>query len=228
MAKGGEKVLISSDCPKGGGSPVTREVFCHYCRLLYDRHLVTGVGGNLSVRVGNKFFITPSGLSLRDITPDAVVVINEAGKVLDGGIPTKDMEVHLGLLHRWPDINVVCHLHGDFIIAASSLMKPGPHSLPPVTPGFVYFAHPLPMIGFQVPGSKALAKAVAKHFSRKGCRALLLQNHGLITVGKSFLEAINIAEEIDEAARIFVLTNGRARVISEDGIKGIKSLPDSK
>jgi len=42
---------------------MTPDTFCEVCRLLYDRHLVTGVGGNLCVRVGEEFMVTPSGWS---------------------------------------------------------------------------------------------------------------------------------------------------------------------
>ena len=203
-------------------SQISKEEFCLFCRLLYDRHLVTGVGGNVSARVGDKFFITPSGYSLRGLNPDLVVTLDQKGRVLEGGVPTKDVEVHMGILGRRPGINVVCHVHGAFIIAASALMDPGPDALPPITPGFAFFAYPLAMVPFTVPGTKELAKATAEQFSHPTCVALLLQNHGLVTVGKSFEEAVNIAEEIDEAARIYLMTNGKAKPISLEDVRKIK------
>jgi len=205
---------------------VSKEDFCFFCRTLYDRHLVTGVGGNLSIRVGEEIFVTPSGFSLGDMVPDIVVTVNGEGRVLEGGNPTKDVEVHLGVFSERPDINVVCHAHGAFIIAVSTLLDPGPASLPPITPGFVYFAYPLAMIPFMVPGSKEFAKTVTDQFSESGCSALLLQNHGLMAVGENFQEALNIAEEIDEAARIYLLTDGRARIITNKDITDIKALRD--
>ena len=207
--------------------PVSKEDFCFFCRTLYDRHLVTGVGGNLSIRVGEEIFITPSGYSLGDMVPDIVITMNGEGRVLEEGNPTKDVEVHLGIFSERPDVNVVCHAHGAFIIAVTTLLDPGSDSLPPITPGFVYFAYPLAMIPFMVPGSKEFAKAATNQFSESRCSALLLQNHGLITVGENFQEALNIAEEIDEAARIYLLTDGRASIISEKDLRGIKALKAS-
>ncbi|UCF57027.1 MAG: class II aldolase/adducin family protein [Deltaproteobacteria bacterium] len=215
------------DDPKRQTPLVSKEDFCLFCRLLYDRHLVTGVGGNVSVRVGDKIFITPSGFSLRGLRPDMVVTVDEEGRVLEGDIPTKDVGVHLGILGIRPDTNVVCHVHGAFIIAASALMDPGPDALPPLAPGFAYFAHPLTMIAFMVPGTKEFAKATIEQFSNSTCRALLLQNHGLVTVGGNFEEALNIAEEIDEAARIYLLTNGRAQAISVENVRKIKKSTSS-
>jgi len=208
----------------GGRQPISKEGFCRSCRLLYNAELVRGVGGNISERVGDEVYVTPSGYSLRDITPDDVVTVDMEGSVLNEGTPTKDIDMHLGILRARPDINVVCHVHGAFIIAASTLLDPGQDALPPLTPGFVYFAHPLNMIPFMVPGSTELAGTVTGHFSEPARRALLLQNHGLVTVGESFQEALNIAEEIDEAVRIYLLTNGRAKSIPPDDIKKIKDL----
>jgi ribulose-5-phosphate 4-epimerase/fuculose-1-phosphate aldolase len=209
---------------KSGRSPFrpTREEFCRFCRLLYERHLVSGVGGNISARAHEGIFVTPSGFSLRDVEPENVVLMQDDGKVMEGGTPTKDRGMHLNILNSRPDINVVCHAHGAYIIAASAMMEPGMDTLSPLTPGFVYLAHPLEMLPFMVPGTKELARRVSEAFGREGSRALLLQNHGLVSVGRDFEEAVNIAEEVDEAARIFVLTGGKAGAIPAGDLEKIK------
>jgi ribulose-5-phosphate 4-epimerase/fuculose-1-phosphate aldolase len=211
---------------KDGGSKglkISRDEFCRYCHLLYDRDLVTGVGGNLSVRIQSGIYITPSGFSLREVSPEKVVRIDLGGEVLEGGIPTSDKILHLNILNERSDVNVVCHTHGAFIVAASCILDPGPSSLPPLTPGFVYFSYPLPLIPFCVPGSQDLARAAVEKIRTSDCSAVLLQNHGLVTLGSDFSEALNIAEEIDEAAKIFVLTHGKARHIPEEDIERIKA-----
>jgi ribulose-5-phosphate 4-epimerase/fuculose-1-phosphate aldolase len=202
--------------------PISRETFSRFCRLLYDRHLVTGVGGNVSARTGKHFFMTPSGVSLRDIRPTIVVVVDQKGNVLSGEAPSRDMGLHLAVLRKRPDVNVVCHIHNAHIIAASAILAPGPDSLPPLTPGFVFYAHPLPMLPFMLPGSHELAEAAAKELSPRTRPALLLQNHGLITVGNNLPHAVNVAEEVEEAARILVLTRGTAKTIPEDQLSRIR------
>ena len=205
-------------------SPITREDFCRFCRLLYERHFVSGTGGNISVLAGEEIFVTPSGGSLRDMVPEMVVTLDKEGRVMGDGIPTKDVDVHLGILRVRPGVRVVCHVHGPHLIAASALLDPGPDVLPPLTPGFVYFIHPLPMIPFMAPGTKALSEAAIAEFRNPSRFALLLQNHGLITVGGHLEEAINMAEEVDEVARIYLLTRGRARAIPDEQIGKIKAL----
>jgi ribulose-5-phosphate 4-epimerase/fuculose-1-phosphate aldolase len=201
-----------------------REYFIQCCRLLYDKGVVSGVGGNLSMRIDNRVLVTPSGYSLRDVSEGNIVTVGMEGRLVEGGTPSKDLGMHLGILGSRPEIGVVCHLHGAHIIAATTLLKPGPESLPPLTPGFVYFACPLNMLPFMVPGSVELTGAVSKHFSGSNSMALLLQNHGLITIGEDFQKAFNIAEEIEEAARIWLLTEGRANVIPPEDLEKIRKL----
>jgi ribulose-5-phosphate 4-epimerase/fuculose-1-phosphate aldolase len=200
----------------------TKEEFCRFCRLLYDRHLVGGVGGNISARSGENIWLTPSGFSLRDVEPGTVVTVNSEGHVIEGENPTKDAAMHLKILRARPETEVVLHVHGAAIVAASTTMNPGPDTLPPLTPGFVYYAHPLPMLPFLVPGTQMLADAVAEEFLKRECRAVLLQNHGLVTVGKNFQDAFNVVEEIDEAARVFVLTHGKSKAIPSEDVRKIR------
>ena len=202
----------------------SKEEFCRFCHLLYERHLAAGVGGNIAARSGTRILLTPTDYSLRDLHPDTVSVVNEKGLLMEGDKPTKEANMHLRILRERPDINVVFHLHGPHIIAASTMFEPGPSTLPAITPGVVYYAYPLSLLPFMVPGTGDLAKAVTQELSGKGAYAVLLKNHGLITVGKSFEEALNIAEEIDEAARVYVLTGGKAPPIPAENIGQIKSL----
>jgi ribulose-5-phosphate 4-epimerase/fuculose-1-phosphate aldolase len=114
---------------------------------------------------------------------------------------------------------VVCHVHGSYITALSCLFDPGPDTLPPLCPGHVYYARPLPLLPFYIPGTPELAQEVANAFAAEDVLALLLQNHGLITVGRTLAEAINIAEEIDEAAMVYLHTGGRGRRLGEDDVQ---------
>ncbi|MBN2063079.1 MAG: class II aldolase/adducin family protein [Deltaproteobacteria bacterium] len=201
-----------------------KEEFSVFCKILYNRDLVCGVGGNVSVRFNDNIFITPSGYSLGAINPEVIVSVNMDGKVLEGGTPSMETGMHLGIFKTRAEVNTVCHVHGASLIAFSTLAAPGQDVLPPITPGFAYLAHPLAMLPFMVPGSETLSRAVKEIFSAPGCAALLLQNHGLVTVGKRFQEAINIAEEIDEAVRIWLFTGGKGSVIPDEAVARIKEL----
>ncbi|MEJ2586379.1 MAG: class II aldolase/adducin family protein [Deltaproteobacteria bacterium] len=202
-----------------------KDALCTFCRLVYDRRLASGTGGNISVRHKDGFLCTPSARSLRTVRPETVSVLNPRGQPVKGEAPTRELGMHLAVLAKRPDMEVVFHLHGAHIIAASTLLMPGPDSLPPLTPEFVFHAHPLPMLPFMVPGSRELREAASHSFSDTQTKALLLQNHGIITVGRDFEEALNVTEAVDEAARIYVLTQGNASLIPKECIAEIKAIP---
>ncbi|OQX64941.1 MAG: hypothetical protein B5M55_05095 [Desulfococcus sp. 4484_242] len=215
---------MDSSTPQEPGFSLSKEAFCRYCRLLYERRLTAGGGGNAAARCGDRIWLTPTGRSLRDLCPEQIAVADRQGGLINGEAPTKEAGMHMAILEKRPDINVIFHVHGAWLIAASTLLDPGPSSLPALTPGFVHCAFPLPMLPFLVPGSRDLGAAVAETFSSPKVCAVLLQNHGLVTVGKDFCEALNIAEEIDEAARVLVLTRGKGRSISPVHIRDIQCI----
>ena len=198
--------------------------FSKACKILYQKGLVSGVGGNLCARVDEIYLFTPTGFSLRDVETDNISIVNENMELIEGPPPTKDALVHMEVLRRRTEVTVSCHVHGAYIIAVSSLLDPGKDSIPPITPGFVYFAYPLPMIPFLIPGSNELKKSVCQILGNGKAKALLLQNHGLITLGKDYSDAIDIAEEVEEAAHIYLLTQGKARRLTDEEIRKIKSL----
>lgn len=181
-----------------------------------------GAGGNMAARSRAHVLLTPSGLSLRDITPETVVTVDMTGRVLSGGRPSKEAGMHLEALRAAPGANVIFHVHGAYLIAAATLLEPGADTLPPLTPGFAYHAYPLPMIRFEGPGTDALARAVADHFARDGVRAVLLRNHGLVVTGRSYEEALDVTEEIQEAAEVFVLTQGKAQPLTPEAVRRIR------
>jgi ribulose-5-phosphate 4-epimerase/fuculose-1-phosphate aldolase len=180
------------------------------------------VGCNLCVRFGDEFLVSPSNWSLRDVTPECVVRLDSNGSTLSEHKPSKEAAMHLAILRARPDLNVVCHVHGVYIVAASAMLEPGENSLPPLCPGFVYFAYPLPMLRFMVPGSAALAAGAAETMLSRHRMAVLLQNHGLVAAGPDWQTAVNVAEEVDEAASVFVHSHGKARHIGEENIRTIR------
>ncbi len=198
--------------------------FCEACRIIYARRLVAGAGGNLSWRISNGILLTPSGHSLRDITPDSVILVNSKGEASSGLKPTREANMHVQVLEARRDINVICHVHSPAIIAVTSFFKPGANTMPPITPSFSYYAYPLPMIPYLPPGSQALAGAVTEVLNNSEIRAVLLQYHGLVAVGDNLKEAINISEEIEEAAQVFLLSQGKAGCLTEKQVKELKNI----
>jgi len=184
------------------------------CRRLYDRHLVSGCGGNVAGRFRDGMIVTPSGASLGELWADDMVTVDSHGNSLDGRVPTKEASLHRAILDSRPEARIVAHTHNPHATAVSALMDPGPDTLPPMTPGFVFFAWPLPMIGFHIPGSEQLNRAVMENIGDKS--AILLQNHGLISWADTCSKAMMIAEEVEEAAQVWLLSGGKGTSIDPE------------
>jgi L-fuculose-phosphate aldolase len=199
--------MYDVDAPPLTGAP-TRESFARTCRVMYDRRLVVGAGGNLSVRFEDGFLTTPSGLSLRDMTPGQALAVGPDGSCEGSVKPSKELSMHLRIFLERPDVQVVTHVHGSYITALTTLLEAGDDTLPPLCPGHVYYTRPLPMLPFYIPGTQELAGAVGERFANPDLLALLLKNHGLIAVGATLAEAVNTAEEVDEAAMMYLHTRG--------------------
>jgi len=203
------------------------ETFAAFCRALYERELVVGAGGNVALKTGGKVLVTPSGYSLRALTAAQLIEVDLDGNVLSappGTRPSKELRMHLEIFKARPDVRLVCHVHGTYITAATTLLQVGGNVMPAYTPALCFYAYPLAMLPFFVPGTAELAEAVGKAF-RDGPptrSSILLKNHGLITVGADFTSVLNVTEEVDDAARIFILTHGKGDVIPDETIPKIK------
>jgi L-fuculose-phosphate aldolase len=195
---------------------ITKQSFIKLCHILYEKQLVAGFGGNISAKLDNMIMTTPSGISLRDMAIKDIVFIDPDGRVTgSNGPPTREFLMHAGIFEVREEIQVVCHVHGKYLIAASIQSDPGENTIPALTPGFKLVGYPLAMLPFYPPGSAELATAVRSFFKDNPANALMLQNHGLIAIGTDMREALNIAEEINEAAAVFILSGGRYSTIPD-------------
>ncbi len=95
------------------GSDRPAELICQFGRLLYEKNLIAGNQGNLSLRLPNgSIKITPSGRHKGLLEPRDIITITPAGKILDGvGEPSTDTRLHIGIYARRPDVMAVCHAH---------------------------------------------------------------------------------------------------------------------
>jgi L-fuculose-phosphate aldolase len=174
----------------------------HYATRIVDRGLAAGPGGNLSVRDGNRIWISPSGYPLDLIeTDDWVPMEIESGRVeRPGPRPSSEFEMHLEIYRARPDVNAVVHTHPPITIGVISA---GIREIPPMFPDFVAIAGTIGAIDYVVPCSPELAAAVRNEIRDPAMSALLMRNHGLLTVGGSVRESYYRTEVIEEAARIF-------------------------
>lgn len=176
---------------------------------LYDRGLTPGRTGNLSIRSDREIMITPTNACLGRLDPERLAVTSLDGEHLAGDPPSKELVLHRALYRRHPTCSAVAHLHSTSAVAVSCLPGlPSDNALPPITPYFVMRVGRLPLVDYAAPGSVELEALVSRAAERS--RAVLLRNHGSLAAAPSLEGAVDAVEEIEEAARLHLLLEGRS------------------
>ena len=173
-------------------------------KRLHDRFFVASNDGNISVRLSeNEFLVTPTTVNKGDMTPEHLLKVDSQGTVLSGRLrPTSEMKMHLAIYRVRPDVKAIVHAPPPAAtgFAACRIRLDQDVVLPEVVFG-------LGRIGFAeyaTPTTAELPLAVEKEIP--GCDALLLANHGAITVGEEVLQAFYRMEVLEMYARVRLVT----------------------
>jgi arylformamidase len=196
-----------------------RNDIAHFCRVTWDRGLVSAAGGNISARLDgtDTFLITPSGVALRDTTPDDLVTIDLDGRKLDGPErykPSKESLMHTAIYRARPETRAVAHLHPPHAIAFGIRGEP----IPLMTVTSEERLHLTPVVPPASSGSRDLADGVATTIATAPAdtQVLLLARHGIIAWGSSVQQACDVADLAEYTAKIAIAhaaLPGRRRVI---------------
>jgi L-fuculose-phosphate aldolase len=186
-----------------------REVLLDTCRKLAALGLNRGTSGNVSVREGQGFLITPSGMSVENMNPHDMVHMNFEGKAQGAGKPSSEWRFHLDILKARPNINAVVHTHSIFATTLACLRKDLPpfHYMIAVAGGDSIRCAPYALFGSQALSDAALAALQDR-------RACLLANHGMIALGESLNQALDIAVEVETLCEQYL----RALAIGEPAL----------
>jgi L-fuculose-phosphate aldolase len=180
-----------------------RTEIVEFGKKLVKSGLTTGTGGNLSCmdRDANLVAVSPSGIDYDDMLAEDVVVVNMNAEIVDGKLkPSSETGIHLGLYRKRPDISAVVHTHSPYAttMACLNIEIPAVHYL------VGFSGSKVPLAPYATFGTEALARNVCDTIGKYN--AVLMANHGLITVGPDLLRAFCVAEEIEFVARIYYQT----------------------
>lgn len=180
------------------------ERLCEVGDDLFARGDAFGATGNLSVRLDGVVWITPTGQSLKGLTPDRLARVDLQGEVIGSIRPSKEYPFHLAIYGARPELRAIVHLHAAHTVAVSCLAALDPaEPIPAITPYYIMRVAPLAVVPYFRPGSNELAAAVRDAAEAHDC--MLLRNHGSICAGRSVAEAMDRALELEETARLFLL-----------------------
>lgn len=166
---------------------------------IYNKGLVSGKSGNISARFKNEnkdiVAITPTLKSLSNLNEEDIVLVDLDGNVLTKGKPSSEVNMHLEIYKKRPDVNAIVHTHSPYAtgFAHSSKKIKRFEGFGPIIKPF------LAEIEYEKPGSAELAKNASEGICDED--VLILKNHGVVCVNNNLKEAELLAVFVEETAK---------------------------
>lgn len=187
------------------------------CRRLYVKGFVASNDGNISVRVGpDRVVTTPTGLSKGFLTPDQLVTCDFEGKRLSGHLnPSSEVGMHLMIYRERPDVNSVVHAHPPvatgFAVAGIPLSEC-------VLPEVIITLGSIPIAKYGTPGSVEISEPILPLL--RDHDAILLGNHGAVTIGPDAMSAYYRMETLEHFANIAFIARmlGQVHTLSTEEV----------
>jgi ribulose-5-phosphate 4-epimerase/fuculose-1-phosphate aldolase len=202
-----------------------RDEVCRVGASLYARGYVHATAGNISVRVGDGFLITPTDACLGTLEPARLAAVGADGVQTSGDRASKTLALHRRIYAADPSARCVIHTHSTHLVALTlagvppaptPTPAPTPDSeptelLPPITPYFVMKVGHVPLLPYHRPGDPAVGEALAaliQRYAARGTplRAVMLDRLGPNVWHGSPAQASAVLEELEETARLWLLT----------------------
>ena len=176
-----------------------RVEICHLHAELPRNHLVSWTSGNVSGRDPETglIVIKPSGIRYEDLTPENMVVVDQAGKVVEGKLkPSSDTFAHVYVYHHRPDVNGIVHTHSTFATAWAAVGRPIPAVLTAICDEF---GGPVPIGSYAKIGGDEIGQEILRSIGSSP--AILMKNHGVFTIGRTPEAAVKSAVMVEDVAR---------------------------
>ncbi len=183
-----------------------KKQICQIGHRIWQRQYCAGNEGNHSIRLpDNKILCTPSGLSKGFLTPPDLITVNlsDSSQTTPHPTlkPTTELNLHLAIYKKHPNINAVIHSHPPHPAAFAITNTPIPTGIYPESE---IFLGSVPSVPYHTPGSQDLANAAANAISPKSDTAIL-NNHGVVTTANTLLQAYDKLEILDSYCKILLL-----------------------
>ena len=177
-----------------------------------------GTSGNASVRHGDGFLITPSGMPINEMSDNSMVEMNMNGEAIGTGKPSSEWRFHRDIYQARPEVGAVIHTHSMFATTLATLRLdiPAFHYMIAVVGGDTIRCSDYALFGTQRLSDSAIE-------ALKDRRACLLANHGMIAVGKSLQQALDVALEVETLSEQYwrALQIGKPTILSAEEMRAV-------
>jgi L-ribulose-5-phosphate 4-epimerase len=184
-----------------GSYRVQREHVAALHAELTRYELVTWTSGNVSERVPGEdlFVIKGSGVSYDELTWEGITVCDFEGRVVDGvKAPSSDTDAHAYVYRHLPEVNGQVHTHSPYATAWAARAEEVPCVLTAMADEF---GGPIPVGPFALIGDDSIGRGIVETLSGSRSPAVLMQNHGVFTIGPSARAAVKAAVMTEDVAR---------------------------
>lgn len=172
---------------------------------LVKYELVVWTGGNVSERVpgADLFVIKPSGVIYEDLSPENMILCDLDGNVIPGSpgserSPSSDTAAHAYTYRHMPHVGGVVHTHSTYATAWAARGE----SIPCVITAMAdEFGGDIPVGPFAIIGDDSIGRGIVATLTGHRSRAVLMQNHGVFTIGKDAKDAVKAAVMCEDVAR---------------------------
>ncbi|MEO3872979.1 L-ribulose-5-phosphate 4-epimerase [Nonomuraea sp. B12E4] len=184
----------------------------------YD--LVVWTAGNVSGRVPGEdlFVIKPSGVSYDELTPENMVVCDLDGNLVEGEhSPSSDTAAHAYVYRNMPEVGGVVHTHSTYASAWAARGEAIPCVLTAMADEF---GGEIPIGPFALIGDDSIGQGIVETLKGHRSKAVLMQNHGVFSIGKDSKDAVKAAVMCEDVARTVHVARqlGRPLPIAQDDI----------
>ena len=200
---------------------------CRVGKSLFDRGYAHSTAGNISVRTDIGFLITPSDACLGFLHPEQIALVDFDGKQVSGAPASKTLSLHQAIYHADSSARCVIHTHSTHLVA---LTLQGSWKtddiLPPITPYYVMKVGHVPLVPYHRPGDPAVAEIVSTLITSAGAkplRAVMIERLGPNVWHQSLASAMATLEELEETAKLWLLSNRSVPALSDEQINELIS-----
>ena len=178
-----------------------RRTVCDLHAELVRYGLVAWTSGNVSGRVPgtDRFVIKPSGIGYEELSPEAIVVCDLDGALVDGDLaPSSDTAAHAYVYRHRQDVGGVVHTHSTYATAWAARGEPIPCVLTAMADEF---GGEIPVGPFALIGDDSIGRGIVDTLSTSRSAAVLMKQHGVFTVGTDARAAVKAAVMCEDVAR---------------------------
>ena len=192
------------------------------CRRMYVKCFVAANDGNVSTRINEKILITPTGKSKGFLMAEDLVWVDLDGKKLEGKLrPTSELLMHLFVYKKRKDVKAVVHAHPPYSTALAIARIKLPDS---IMPEVITSLGEIPLAPYGTPSTPEVPDSISDLIRNHD--AIILRNHGVLTVGKDLSEAYFKLERVEHYAQVFCLakTLGKVRKLSPKQLEKLSEI----